>query len=220
MGMHGYISKVTGWLALLVGLMGVSAVISLLLFLVGLFQNIESLSFMGRLNDTMNALVSILSAALASVFHPRLHRFLPRLSVLLLIGVWMGAMSVTFGSWLIITDRSDVELSSYYFFFGNSLIGIWLWVLNRTAREQSLWPRSLSQWGLIAGTFMLVGLLGLYGILLGVDGNEYSPLLLITGLSFFGTGIFYPLWSLWLGRWLLSKKDKSISNVQAQRPVP
>jgi hypothetical protein len=205
--MNGFISKMTGRLALLVGILGILAFVSLILFFVGLFQNIRSLSFMGSINDTINALASVLSVVLASVLHPALRRLMPRLSLVLLIGVWAGAIAVTFGSWLIQTGRSDVELSSYYFFFGNGLIGIWLWVLNRMARQQAVWPRNLTHLGLIASVFMMLGLLGLYGILLGLDGNDYSPLITVTGISFFGTGIFYPIWSLRLGRWILSKQD-------------
>jgi hypothetical protein len=51
---------------------------------------------------------------------------------------------------------------------------------------------------------MIVGLLGLYGILLGLDGSDYSPVLIITGLSYLAIGILYPVWCLWLGYWILS----------------
>jgi len=192
--MNGFTSKTTGGLVFMVGITGILAVASLLLFFVGLFQNIPSLSSMGSLNDTINALAGILSAVLASVLHPALRRLLaPRLSLVLLISVWAGAIAITFGSWLIMTDRSGVELSSYYFFFGNGLIGIWLWGLNRIARSQAAWPRNLTRLGLIASVFMMLGLLGLYGVLLGLDGSDYSPLMLVTGISFLGTGIFYPV---------------------------
>jgi hypothetical protein len=208
--MDGFNSSVTGRLALLVGLTGILAIISLLLFFVGLFQNIPSLSFMGSLNDTINALASILSAALASALHPTLRRLLaPRLSLVLLIGTWAGAMAVTFGSWLIVTSRSDFELSSYYFFFGNGLIGIWLWVLNRVARHQAVWPRHLTQLGFVASVFMMIGLLGFYGILLRLDGDDFSPLVMVSGISFLGIGILYPVWCLRLGRWILSKRMES-----------
>ena len=204
--MNGFTSKLTGWLVLLVGVVGVLAVVTLVLFFVGVFQNISSLLPMGSLNDKLNALVGILGAILASVLYPTLRRLTPRLSVVLLIGVWVGAVAISFGSWLIVTGRSDVELSSYYFFFGNGLIGTWLWVLNRNNRQQAqaALPRSLTRLGLIAGSFMMVGWLGLYGILLGLDGSDYSPLLMVTGISFLGTGIFYPIWGLLLGRWILS----------------
>jgi len=204
--MNGFASKLPGWLALMVGVTGVLAVITLALFFVGLFQNIRSLSPMGSLNDKLNALVGILGAILASVLHPTVRRLTPRLSVVLLICVWLGTIVVTYGSWLIVTGRSDVELSSYYFFFGNGLIGTWLWALNRKLRQQAqaIIPPNLTRLGSIAGSLMMVGLLGLYGILLGLDGSDYSPLMLFTGISFLGIGIFYPIWCLLLGRWILS----------------
>lgn len=200
----------TGWLALLVGMTGILAVITLLLFFIGLFQHIPFLSSMGSVNDTLNALAGIFSAVLASALYPTLSKLAPRSSLALLISVWAGALAITYGSWLIVTGRSDVELSSYYFFFGNGLIGIWLWVVNRIARQQAVWPRGLTQWGSISSLLMMVGLLGLYGILLGLDGSDYSPLLMITGLSYFGIGILYPVWCLWLGYWILSGQGKHL----------
>jgi hypothetical protein len=202
--MKGFTSKTTGWLALLVGGVGILAVVTLILFFVSFFQNISSLAFMGSLNDSLNALAGIFSAILASQMHTVLRKSAPRFSLVLLIGVWAGAIAVTFGSWLIMSGRSGVELSSYYYFFGNGLIGIWLLVLNRSAHRETVWPRNLAHWGLIASVFMMVGLLGLYGILLGLDESDYSPLMMVTGLSFFGIGIFYPIWCLRLGRWILS----------------
>jgi hypothetical protein len=207
--MHGLTSNTTGWLAFLVGIIGMFALITLLLFFVSLFQNISSLSFMGGLNDTLNAIVGILGAALASALYPTLRQLAPRSSPFLLMGVWTGALAIAFGSWLIQTGRSDVELSSYYFFLGNGLIGIWLWVLNRVARQQAALPRNLTQFGLIASLFMMLGLPALYGILLGLDGSDYSPLIMVTGLSFLGTGIMYPIWCLRLGRWILSKQAEN-----------
>jgi hypothetical protein len=203
--MNGFTSKLTGWLVLLVGAIGILAVITLLLFFWGLFQSIQSLSSMGQLNDTINSFASILSAVLATVVYPTIRRVLPRLSLILLIGVWIGAIAVTFGSWLIVTGRSDVELSSYYYSFGNGLIGIWSWELNRITRRQAAWPHYLTRLGLIASAFMMIGLAGLYGILLGLDGSDFSPLMMVTGISFFGTGILYPIWGLRQGHWILSK---------------
>ena len=204
--MNGFSSKQTGWLALLVGVAGVLAVITLALFFIGLFQNIRSLFSMGSLNDKVNILAGILGAILASVLHPTLQRLTPRLSLLVLICAWFGAIAITYGSWLILTGNGDLELSTYYFFFGNGLIGTWLWVLNRKPRQkaEAVMPPSLTRLGLIAGSFMMIGLLGLYGILLGLDGDDYSPLIMVAGISFLGTGILYPIWCLLLGRWILS----------------
>jgi hypothetical protein len=205
--MNGFTSKLTGWLVLLVGVMGILAVMTLLLFFVGLFQNIQSLSFMGHLNDTINGFVSILSAVLASVLYPAVRSLLPRFSLILLIGVWTGAIAITFGSWLIVTGRSDVELSSYYYFFGNGLIGFWLWELNRITRHPLAWPHNLTRLGSIASVFMMVGLPGLYGIFLGLDGSDFSPLMMVTGIGYLGTGILYPIWGLRQGLWILSEQN-------------
>jgi hypothetical protein len=203
--MNGFMSKTTGSLMLLVGATGLLAVAALLMFLAGLFGNIRSLLFMGPLNDVLNVIASILSALLASVLHPPVRKIASRLSLVVLISVWAGALAHTFGSWLIMTNRSGVELSSYYYFVGNSLIGIWLWVLNHVTRRAAVWPRNLTQLGLIAGSFMLVGSLGLYGIVFRADGDDFSPLVMVAGISFLGMGILYPIWSLWLGRLLVSQ---------------
>ena len=211
--MNGFTSKRTGWFALFTGAIGFLALITLLLFFLGFFQDIPSLSSMGNLNDMTNTFASFLGAVLASMLHSTLRKLLPHLSLIVLIGVWVGAIAVAFGSWLIQTGRADVELSSYYFFFGNGLIGLWLLVLNRTARQQETWPRNLTQLGSIASFFMMLGLLALYGIILGLDGSVYSPLIMVTGLSFFGTGILYPVWCLWLGRWILSKQADNVISV-------
>lgn len=160
---------------------------------------------MGRLNDMINALAGLLAAVLASALHPYLSRAWPRGSLLLLAGVWAGALTISYGSWLIITGRSGVELSSYYYFLGNGLLGLWVWSLSRLARRQWTLPGSLGRWGLWAGGLMMVGLLGLIGILAGMDGNDSSPLVLVSGLSYFGTGILYPIWCLLVGRWMLSR---------------
>lgn len=205
--MNALTSRTTGQWMLATGITGLLALVTLILFFVGLFQSIRSLSSLGSLNDALNALTGLLGAVLATVLHPALNRLAPRSSSILLMSVWVGALAITFGSWLIISGRSDVELSSYYFFFGNGLIGIWLWMLNRIARMQSAWPPDRTRWGLVAGAFMMLGLLGLYGILSGSDGEEYAPLVMVSGISFLGTGILYPLWCLQLGRSILSQQD-------------
>jgi hypothetical protein len=212
--MNGFTSKSTGWLVLIIGATGILAVVSLVLFFVGLFQHIPSLLFMGALNDGINSLAGILAAVLASVMYPVLHKQASHLSLMVLIGTWVGAIAVTFGSWLIVTGRSDVELSSYYFFLGNGLIGIWLWMVNRIAGKRVVWPRNLARLGVIASGFMMIGLLGLYGVLLGLDGDDYSPLLLTTGMSFLGTGFLYPAWCLRLAYWILSEQNDASAAIQ------
>ena len=203
-------SKVTGWFAIIVVMTGILAMVTLLLFFVGLFQNIQSLSFMAGLNDRINAVARILSAAMASVLQSSLRKFASCLSLSMLIGIWIGAIAIAFGSWLILSDRADVELSSYYYLFGNGLIGTWLWMLNGIAARQAALPLNLTRWGSTSGPFMMVGLLSLYGILLGLDGSDYSPLMMVSGISYLGIAILYPIWCLWLGRWILSRQRENV----------
>jgi hypothetical protein len=212
--MNGFAAKTIGWLALLVGVTGLLAVVTLLLFFAGLAGNLRSLAFMGPLNDMLNASAGILSALLAAALHPALRRLAPRLSLPLLISVWTGALAHTYGSWLIITGRSDVELSSYYYFVGSGLIGVWLWGLNRVAAREAMLPRNLIRLGMIAAGFMIVGLLGLYGILSGSDGDDFPPLVLAAGISFVGMGILYPIWCLRLWRWIGSRQHDPLTLAQ------
>jgi len=203
--MNGFVSKMTGWLALWLGVVGLLATVSLLLFFVGP----DTLSLTGALSDLLNSVVGFLSAVLASVLYLALRRLMPRLSLVLVIGAWAGAIAIAFGSWLILTGRSGVELSSYYSFVGNGLIGVWLWVLNRSTRREGVWPRNLSLLGLIAAAFLMVGLLGLYGVLLQLDGNDFPPLVLAAGISYLGIAVLYPIWCLLLGRWILVRQQDS-----------
>jgi hypothetical protein len=205
--MNSWAPRTAGVIALATGVIGVLFVVTLSVFFVGLFQDIHSLLFIGALNDLLGATGSMLSAVLASVLYPLLGSLRRPSRVGLLAGTWCGALAVTFGSWLIVSGRSGVEQSSYYYFFGNGLIGLWLLVLNRAAEHQALVPRSLSRLGLVASVFMMIGVLGLYGILVGSDGDDFSPLVLGTGISFLGIGLLYPIWCLRLGGWLLSEQD-------------
>lgn len=58
---------------------------------------------------------------------------------------------------------------------------------------------------------MLVGLVDLYGIIFGLDGNSPTPFLINTGgISFIGHGILYPIWCILLGRWTFSRQNEKI----------
>ena len=197
--------RLRGWLALLTGSAGILALITLILFFAGVFLNIQSFFPLGHLTDILNGVVGIVSAGLASTLVQMLQKSQPRLSLILLIGVWLGAIAIAYGSWLILTNQVGVERATYFNFFGNGLIGVWLWSLNRRARQQTIWPRGLTRMGSLAGIFMMAGLLSLYGILMGLDGNNFSPLVMISSLGYLGIGILYPLWCLRLGRLILSQ---------------
>lgn len=203
-------STLLGWLTLMTGLVGSLCLITLLLFFIGLFQNISALSTLGSVNDGLNALAGILSAMLATVLFAVKRPANSPIGTILVVGTWVGAISITYGSWLIVTGRSDVGLSGYYYLFGNGLIGLWLWSINRMALHEEILPPGLARWGRVTAGLMLLGLPALVGILQGWDGNVFSPLLLITGISYIGTAILYPIWCLRLGRWFFSNQKEFI----------
>lgn len=208
--MKNVTSMLLGWLTLMTGLVGSLCLITLLLFFIGLFQNLSALSSLGSVNDRLNALAGILSAILATVLFAVMRRTNSPTGTILVAGTWVGAIVITYGSWLIVTGRSGVELSGYYYIFGNGLIGLWLWSLNRRALQEKIIPPALARWGRVTAGLMLFGLPALVGILLGWDGNMFSPLLLITGISYIGIAILYPIWCLWLGRWFISNHKEFI----------
>ena len=208
--MDRFRSKSMGIIMMITGFLGVFASITLILFFLDLFQSMYIFRSMGALNDSINALLGILSAILATMFYQAGRGFGERPTLVVTIGAWIGAAAVLYGSWLIVTGRSDVERSSYFYFFGFGLIGVWLWTVNRVARKQGTWPRHLTRWGQAAGGFMMIGLLGLVGILMGWDGDDYSPLVQAAGISFLGTGLLYPVWCLRMGGWTLSRREQSL----------
>ena len=83
---------------MIVGIAGILAVVTLLLFFVGLFQNIQSLSFIGGLKDRINVLARTLNALMASQLHTLFSRLAPRASLILLAGVRIDAFVIAFGS--------------------------------------------------------------------------------------------------------------------------
>ena len=203
-------STLLGWLTLVTGLVGSLCLITLLLFFIGLFQNISALSSLGSVNDGLNALAGILSAILATVLFAIMGRANTPTGTILVVGTWVGAIAIAYGSWLIVTGRSGVERSGYYYIFGNGLIGLWLWSLNRRALQEEILPPGLARWGRVTAGLMLFGLPALVGILQVWDGNMFSPLLLITGISYIGIAILYPIWCLRLGRWFFSNQKELI----------
>ena len=217
--MNEFTAKAAGRLMLLAGIVGLIAVVCLLLMFVGLALDVRSLILMGPVNDALNSLASVLIALLASVLYPSLRRLLPGASPILVASVWIGAAAHTLGSWLIMSGRSDVERSSYFYFVGNGLIGIWVWALSYAARRQASWPHGLTRLGLIAGSFMLGGLLGLYGMLSGADGAEYSPLVTVAGVSFAGMGILFPIWCLRGWRWIGAQRHDGAVGARGAYPL-
>jgi hypothetical protein len=81
---------------------------------------------------------------------------------------------------------------------GFGLIGTWL--VQAGVRTPAV-PRDLRRLGVAAGAVMTVGLLGVPGILEGVDDMETAPAWLVaSGIGWLGTYALMPAWALRLRR--------------------
>jgi hypothetical protein len=193
-------SKRFGTFLLSIGVVSILAFIFLLIFFVGYFNDIPSILFFGPLNDIFGSLVAVLSAVLATVFISSQSK---QWSWLYLIGAilsWIGVFIVTLDSLMaggIISTASASILRIKYGFpalltthnqdFGFGLIGIWLIMVIIQASQTRSWPNHLIGLGLFAGVLMMVGLAGSNGAL--------------------GFVFIYPIWCIWLGRYILKSKQ-------------
>lgn len=186
-----------GWTAIAVGGSTILAVLFLILMYTvnGRF---------GTVNDVFNALIGILSVALAWMLYSEFHTRSPWMSQVTLVLVVVGAVFTIIGSALIIFGYTDFVLAGWYTGVGNALIGLWLAALCYSLLSVDNLPHSLVVYGIVVGAFMTMGLLGIPGILARVDTMESLPWYLgASYLGFLGTYVLYPIWTIWFGRILL-----------------
>ena len=200
---NNFPSRTFGWVAIAIGgvtLIGV--VFLILLFTFG--------SFFGTLNDLCIASEAILSALLAWMFYPAHRALSPRLSQFLLAAALVGALVAFIGSAFVIFDITGWFLAGLMNHFGYALVGLWLLGLNYYyfAQRRSTWPRRLVQFGLVSGAIMAIGLLTGPGIVGRVDDPEVAPWFVNVAMAVASLGwlLLYPIWSIWLGRLLLSDR--------------
>jgi hypothetical protein len=181
------IRRTTALLAIATGLVAIGSVVSLVLFYI----------FgppIGTINDVGNALIGVLSAALAL----DLRRVTGWVAT---IAAWIGAAVTVVGSWLVISDTTGFFLAGLVSSVGFALIGGWLVALNRSTRLVTAADGSLRTLGTVAGAAMLAGIVAVPGIAMGIDDmSAVPPWLWIFGLGWLGTYVLLPAWSLWFGR--------------------
>ena len=194
---NNFSPSTVGWVAIATGGAVILAVITLTLM-----ATVNP--FFGTVNDVLNAIIGILSVALAWMFYAELHSKSPMMSQITLLLAAIGAVFTIIGSVLIIFGFTDFVLAGWYTGVGNALIGLWLAAFCYSMVPGAALPHNLVIFGLVVGAFMAMGLLGIPGILTGVDSMESLPWYLSVGyLGFFGTYILYPIWTIWIGRMLL-----------------
>jgi hypothetical protein len=193
-------SKTFGQFLLSIGITSVLAFIFLIIFFVGYFNAIPSLYIFGSINDILGSLEAILSAILATLLVFSGSKRWIWLNLIGAILSWTGAFIVTLDSLMaggIISTTSASILRIKYGFpslltthdlhFGFGLIGIWLSILNFQALQDKAWPNPLIGLGFFTGIIMTLGLAG------------DSPL---------GFVFLYPIWCIWLGRYILRSVKK------------
>ena len=187
-----------GWVAIAMGGAVIVAVINLTLM-----YTVNG-PFFGTINDVFNAIIGILSVVLAWMLYAEFHAMLPLMSQVALVLAAVGAIFTIVGSVLIIFGFTDFVLAGWVTGGGNALIGIWLLTMCTSLLGGDIVPHNLVVFGIVVGSFMTMGLLGIPGILARVDTMESLPWYLSASyLGFLGTYILYPIWAIWFGQILI-----------------
>ena len=188
-----------GWVALGTGISVVLAVLLLILMATGSM-------FFGAVNDVLNGIIGISSAVLAWMFYTEHRAKSPLISHMALALAIVGAIFSIVGSLLILYGFTDFFLAGLYSGLGNALIGLWLMAFCYSMQRNDELPHNLILFGLVVGAFMALGLMGIPGILARIDSMVSMPWYLYVALfGWLGTYVLYPIWTIWLGRHLLSK---------------
>lgn len=187
-----------GWTGIAVGVIAILAVVFLTLM-----ATVNS-SF-GKVNDVFNSLIGISSVILAWMLFAEHQVRSPLMSRVGLALAVLGMVFTIIGSILIIYSYTDFVLAGWYTGIGNALIGLWLAAICYTLLSGDALPRSLIIFGIVTGAFMAVGLIGIFGILAGIDNMKMPWYLYIAFFGYLGTYILYPIWAIRLGLFLLSK---------------
>jgi hypothetical protein len=188
-----------GWIAIATGVSAILAVIFLILM-----YTVNN-SF-GMVNDVFNSIIGLSSVVLVWMLYAEHHAKSPLMSQIALVLAMVGAVFTIIGSVLIIFGYTDFVMAGWYSGIGYALIGLWLAAFCSSLLGGDALPHNLVIFGIVAGAFMAIGLLGIPGIFAGVDSMESMPwYLYVAFLGWLGTYILFPIWTIWLGRNLLLK---------------
>jgi hypothetical protein len=196
---NNFSTATTGWIAIATG---ISAILSII-FLILMYTVNPSF---GRVNDVFNSIIGISSLVLAGMLYAEHHAKSPLMSQFALALAVVGAVFTIIGSILIIFGFTGFVLAGWYSSIGYALIGLWLAAFCYTLLRSEVLPHNLVIFGIVAGAFMAVGLLGIPGIFSGIDSMEAMPwYLYVAFFGWLGIYILYPIWTILLGRNLLLK---------------
>lgn len=196
---NNFSTSTIGWVALGTGILIILALLLLVLM-------VTVSMFFGAINDVLNGIFAISSAVLAWMLHAK-DRVKPLLlSRIALAIATTGSIFSMVGSILILYGVTDFFLAGLYSGLGNALIGVWLAAFCYSMQRRDALPHKLLRFGFVVGAVMALGLIGIPGILAGIDSMAFMPPYLYLALfGWLGTYILYPIWTIWLGRNLLGK---------------
>jgi hypothetical protein len=197
------LSRASRRLAIVLGAVGIGSWVSLVAFFVveGPF---------GAINDLGNGALGLLSGILAVLLRRLGVRPKPGDGLLATGAAVVGAVVTLVGSALVLSDSTGFFLAGLVSSSGFALIGLWLVMLGGwrgfpTGGQESLRP-SL---GVVTGAVMAIGLFSVPGAVMGLDDMDAAPgWVTLGGISWLGTYILLPIWSIRLARVLGGSAEK------------
>lgn len=194
----------TALVAVTLGVVGLGSLVSLIaFFLVG--------GPLGAINDVGNGALGLLSGALAVTSWRLGAAPRPGNGAVAISAAILGATVTVVGSALILSDTTGFFLAGPVSSAGFALIGSWLILLNRwnASNRGHRWPTQRCTLGVIAGAVMALGVFSIPGVAMGLDDMGTAPnWIQLGGLSWLGTYILFPFWSIWLGRSLAAVSQR------------
>ena len=190
---NSFSTSTIGRVALATGITVILAVLLLILmFTVSMF--------FGAVNDVLNGIFGLSSAVLAWMLYTEYRAKSPLISQIALALAVIGSIFSIVGSILILFDFTGFFLAGLYSGLGNAFIGLWLVSFCYALQRSDEFPHSLISFGFVVGAVMALGLIGIPGILVGIDDMAFLPWYLYLALfGWLGTYVLYPIWMIWLG---------------------
>ena len=203
-------------LATSLGIVGLGSWVSLiLLFVVG--------GPFGVINDLGNGALGLLSGILGVTLWRVDSEAHPGQAFVGSSVATLGAIVTVVGSVLILLDVTGFFLAGLVSSAGFAVVGVWLIASNRgIASDTRLrWPRRHLRLGVVAGAVMALGFISVPGIVTGLDNMDSAPgWIQAGGVSWLGTYILFPIWSIWFGRELTrSAKERSDTETAPRHPA-
>lgn len=192
--LHNYAPSTIGWTAMAAGAAGMAALT------LAILAPIVDRAF-GRVGDGFSVLTAILSAGLSMLLFPEHYSREPQLAWIGFSLALLGGFLAAFGSVLAATGAANWFLAQLYVATGYGLMGVWLVILNVSARTWNTFPHRALNIGVLAGAVMTLGITAIPGVLGSGDSEGSTPWIsrYVGRAGYLGWLVLYPVWCIWLG---------------------